>query len=239
MMPVPAANEPPYPGIVLVAEELALVAVDPGSGRFAFGTGTQLNACLAGLLVAELLLDGSAAQGKSVDQVVLVPSRPPSHRVLVAAARVVGEKGPKLKGVFQGMAGGLRRDVGMSTWDAVADGLVAAGVLGPPRGSRRPSYPLLDSAARDAVVARLSASATGNGRIEPRTALVLSMTGPAQLLETVCPNRKARKEVRNRIDHALDDSELKPVGKVVRRLIEEASSAAVTAAIMGGVVASS
>ena len=41
-----------------LAEELALVAIDPSSGRHALGLRSELNACLAGLLVAELLLDG-------------------------------------------------------------------------------------------------------------------------------------------------------------------------------------
>ena len=43
---------------MLLAEELALVSLNPESGRHAVGIRTQLNACLAGLLVAELVLDG-------------------------------------------------------------------------------------------------------------------------------------------------------------------------------------
>jgi len=42
---------------MLLAEELALVARKPESGRHQIGTGDALNACLAGLLVAELLLE--------------------------------------------------------------------------------------------------------------------------------------------------------------------------------------
>jgi hypothetical protein len=44
--------------VVLPAEELALAAIHPESGRHALGVRSQPNACLAGLLVAELLLDG-------------------------------------------------------------------------------------------------------------------------------------------------------------------------------------
>ena len=46
---------------MLLAEELALIALDPESGRHAFGTRDNLNACLAGLLVAELHLDDRPA----------------------------------------------------------------------------------------------------------------------------------------------------------------------------------
>ena len=42
---------------MLLAEELALIAIDPESGRHALGTRDNLNACLAGLLVVELYLD--------------------------------------------------------------------------------------------------------------------------------------------------------------------------------------
>ena len=63
------------------------------------------------------------------------------------------------------------------------------------------------------------------------------MTGPAQLLEVVAPERSTRKHARSRIDHALDGSDLQPVGTVVRRVIEEAAAVASTAAIAGGVAA--
>jgi len=68
---------------------------------------------------------------------------------------------------------------------------------------------------------------------------VLSMTGPAHLLEIVAPGRRARKHARNRIDHALDGTSLEPFGKVVRRLIQEAAAVASTGAIAGGIAASS
>ena len=48
----------------------------------------------------------------------------------------------------------------------------------------------------------------------------------------VAPDRGARKHARQRIDHALDDCNLQAVGKVVRRLIQEAAAYASTAAIV-------
>ena len=223
---------------MLLAEELALVAVKPGSGRHELGTGDQLNACLAGLLVAELLLEGYAGPGQRDDRIVAVPGRPaPPSPTLAAALLVVAEKGRKMKAVLSHMSRGLQQHLGMSTWEAAVSALTAEGILGPSTGGLLPRQPLLDAAARDAIVDRLRAAADGEGPIEPRTALVLSMTGPAQLLEVVAPERRTRKHARNRIDHALDGSELQPLGKVVRRLIEEAAAVASTAAIAGGAAA--
>ncbi|MGI8808983.1 MAG: GOLPH3/VPS74 family protein [Acidimicrobiales bacterium] len=216
---------------MLLAEELALVAVKPGSGRHEVGTGDQLNACLAGLLVAELLLEGLVGPGDRDDRIVAVPGRPaPPSPTLAAAELVVVEKGPKMKAVLSHMSRGLQHHLGMSTWDAATAALTGAGILGPSTGGVLARRPLLDPAARDAVVGRLRAAATGQGPIEPRTALLLSMTGPAHLLKVVAPERSTRKHARNRIDHALDGSHLEPVGQVVRRLIEEAAAAAATAA---------
>ena len=98
-------------------------------------------------------------------------------------------------------------------------------------------HPLLEPGIRNAIVARLQAAAAGDGPIEARTALVLSMIGPAQLLEVVAPDRSARRHARNRIDHALDGSNLELFGKVVRRLIQDAVVVASMAAVTGAVVA--
>jgi hypothetical protein len=210
---------------MLLAEELALVAVKPETGRHELGTGTQLNACLAGLLVGELMLEGGVGAGDR-DDLVVVLGPAPSAPALVAAGQVVADKGPKLKAVLSHMSRGLQQHLGMSTWDTVVGGLEDAGVLGPAAGTRRPKRALLDIGARDALVDTLRAAAGGDDPIEERTALVLSMTGPAQLLAVVAPARSARRHARQRIDHALDGTPLAPVATVVRRLIQEAAAAA-------------
>ena len=223
---------------MLLAEELALVALKPESGRLQVGTGDALNACLAGLLVAELLLDGSVGPGDKDDRIVAVPGRQaPASPVLAAALEVAAEKGPKMKAVLSHMSRGLEKRLGMSTQEAVFSGLAGAGVVGASTGGLLPKRPVLDRAAWDAVVDRLGAAAQSDGPIDRRTALVLSMTGPAHLLEVVAPERSTRKHARNRIDHALDGSDLEPVGKIVRRLIQEAMEAATGAAVIGGAAA--
>lgn len=133
---------------MLLAEELALVALKPESGRFQLGTGDHLNACLAGLLVAELLLDGAIGPGDKDDRLVAVAGRPaPTAPALAAALEVVAEKGPKMKGVLSHMSRGLEQRIGMSTQEAVFSGLAGAGIVGDPTGGLRPKRPVLDRAA--------------------------------------------------------------------------------------------
>jgi hypothetical protein len=223
---------------MLLAEELALVALNPESGRPQIGTGEALNACLAGLLVAELLLDGSVGPGDREDRIVAVPGREgPASPALGAVLEIVAEKGPKMKAVLSHMRRGLEQRLGMSTQEAVFSGLAGAGIVAASTGGLLPKRPVLDRGAWDAVVDRLRAAAQGDGPIDRRTALVLSMTGPAQLLEVVAPERSTRKHARDRIDHALDGSDLEPVGKVVRRLIQEAMEVAAGVAVIGGATA--
>ncbi|MGI9033869.1 MAG: GOLPH3/VPS74 family protein [Acidimicrobiales bacterium] len=218
---------------MLLAEELALVSIKPETGRHALGMGDQLNACLAGLLVAELLMEGLAQPGEDGDTVVLAGQPAPASATLAAAAKVVSEKGPKIKAVLSHMDRGLHQEVGMGIWNAVMSGLVEGGVVGPSSGSLLPHHELVDPAARDQVVSRLRAAAAGDDPIDPRTALVLSMTGPAYLLGVVAPDRHSRGHARQRIDHALDDSNLAPVVEAVRRLISEAAAAAAITASTG------
>jgi hypothetical protein len=210
---------------VLLAEELALVALDPDSGRYKLGTRDQLNACLAGLLVAELQLEDR-----------------PGSSLLEAACEVSAEAGPKLKAVLSAMDRGLRRRLGAGTWDAVVGGLVAVGAVAPSEGGVRPRCRVVDGAARDAIVARLRIAAAGDEPLAVRTGVLLAMSGPAQLLELVAPDRAGRKHARQRIDHAIDADQLQPVAEAVREVLADAAAAAAAAgsvAAMGAVAANS
>ena len=203
---------------MLLAEELALVALDPESGRHALGTRDNLNACLGGLLVAELHLDDR-----------------PASPVLDAASDVFDAAGPRIKPVLSAMNRGLERRLGTGTWDAVVGGLVEAGVVAPAEGALRPANRVLDTPARDAVVERLQVAAAGDAPMDVRTAVLLSMTGPAQLLEVVAPDRATRKQARRRIDHALDATALRPVAESVRKVLADAAAAAAAAASVAAV----
>jgi len=192
---------------MLLAEELALIAIDPRSGRHALGVRAQLNACLAGLLVVEVQLDEGA-----------------STPLLAAAADVLRTEGPKPKAVLSAMDRGLTRLVGAGTWDAVVAGLIEVGALSPSTGGLRPSTPVLDQGTRDEIVGRLRAAAAGDDPMDVRTAALLSMTGPAQLLELVAPDRATRSHARHRIDHALDETSVRPVAESVRKVLAEAAA---------------
>ena len=139
------------------------------------GTRDNLNACLAGLLIAKLQLDDR-----------------PESLLLSAAAEVVADAGPKPKAVLSAMSRGLERRVGMGTWNAVVAGLVDAGVVAPSSGGLRPGHQVVDRVGRDAIVARLRVAASADDPMAVRTAVLLSMVGPAHLLELVAPDRSAR-----------------------------------------------
>ncbi|MGI8535543.1 MAG: GPP34 family phosphoprotein [Mycobacteriales bacterium] len=84
-------------------------------------------------------------------------------------------------------------------WKRVVDGLVEQGALDrDPRGLWRvTAHPVLRPELRDEVVARLRAAAAGDGEIEPRTAVVLALAGPARLLEVVAdkPHDHAKRRI--------------------------------------------
>jgi hypothetical protein len=206
---------------MLLAEELALIALDPDSGRPAVGIRDNLNACLAGLLVAELHLEDR-----------------PASSLLDAAGEVSEQAGPKMKAVLSAMSRGLDRRLGSGTWDAVIAGLVEAGVVAPTSGGLRHRNEVLDRSAREAIVERLRAAAAGDGQLDVRTALLLSMTGPAQLLELVAPERSGRRHARQRIDHALDGTFSEPIAESVRAVLADAA-AAVAASVVAATVATS
>jgi hypothetical protein len=194
---------------------------------------SNLNACLAGLLVAELMLDGVVDVGDKADRVVVTGTAAPTAKVLAAATAVVIEKGPKIKAVLSHMDRGLSNLLGLGTWDAVVSGLVETGVLAETRGGVRTHNDVLQPFVRDASVAALSVAAAGDAPLDPRIAALLSMTGPAYLLEVVAPGRSSRRHARDRIDHALDGTPLEPVGKAVRRVISDAAAAASVTATTG------
>jgi hypothetical protein len=65
-----------------------------------------------------------------------------------------------------------------------------------------------------------------------RTAALLSMTGPAQLLELEALERGARKHARRRIDRALDATWLQPVAESVRKMLADEAAAVAAIAVV-------
>jgi hypothetical protein len=197
-----------------MSEELALIAMNPRKRSPGIGMHQHLNACLAGLLVGELVVRGAAELGPQ-DTIVLVPGVSLGAGTLAGAAQVVADKGPKIKSVLSGMDRGLHKHLGRNTWDAVLAGL-SEGVDG-----------------REKAIERLRSAAASDEPIDPRTALVLSMTGPARLLELMAPHHgDDRRRARDRIDHATDGMPCEPISWAVRKVISQDEAAATSAAMI-------
>lgn len=205
---------------MLIAEELVLAALDPERGRPINSSATVLPPCLCGALVAELALSDLVRLEDRRFEAVGEP--PPSgllrevHQVLAAG------KGRRAAAQLRR----LDRQVGRA-WARLVDGLVDQGVVGrDPRGWLQvTAFPLLRPDLRTEVVVRLQVAAAGSGPLEPRTAVLLSLVGPARLLEVVAD--KPHAHAKRRIAEA---TELTPVAEVVKKVIAEAASAAAAGA---------
>jgi Golgi phosphoprotein 3 (GPP34) len=142
-----------------------------------------------------------------------------------------------MRAILSRMDRGLSHRLGRGTWDSIVSDLVDGGALGAVHGGVRSRNDVIQPFVRDATIAALRVAAAGNSDLEPRTAALLSMTGPAHLLEVVAPDRATRRHARDRIDHALDGTPLESVGKIVRRLISDANSAVAAGAVAASVAA--
>jgi hypothetical protein len=117
--------------------------------------------------------------------------------------------------------GGLSHQIGGS-WNRVVDRLIGAGVLGRDRPSllRPTRHPVLDTAARQAVLDQIRAAAAGEGPVSSQVAVVLALIGPCRLLERVAPDPGTRGEAKRRIDRVTAETPFAPgVAKIVDELI--------------------
>lgn len=218
---------------MLLAEELLLLALDPVKGTLVNGVRQQLAVCLSGALVGELALAGSVQlSGRRFAAV----GPPPAHPLL---ARVHGLLGRPTARRAPGQLRGLDRAVG-GVWSQLVDGLVEQGVLGRRRDRvllfTVTRHPVLQPDARSEPLERIRIAAAGDAGLEPRTAVLLALAGPARLLEVVAPERADRRHARSRIKMA---TELTPVAPVVKKVIAEMQAAAGTAAVVVATTASS
>lgn len=208
---------------VLLADELLLLALDPEKGRPVNSSREPLKVCLCGALVAELGLDGHVAlQGKRFE---VTGSVPPAGILREASDVLTSSKGRRA-------ADQLRRlDKALGgIWKRIVDAQVDQGVLG--RRQDRvvlwsvTRHPVLRTDLRDEVVGRMRSAAAGDGPLDPHTAVVLALSGPARLLEVVAPDRP-RAKAKRRIEEATD---MTPVAPAVKKVIAEVQAAAAVAA---------
>lgn len=219
---------------MLLAEEFALVSIVPEHERPPGGAREYVEIAVRGLLVMELAhagrlrLDGKRMvvtdDGNDIDDDLLAD--------VVQSVRHYDRKvGKQLRR--------LDKDLG-GAWNRVTDRLARAGYVELIRGKRFGIFPTKrwrpNEPDRDLIVQRLHEAGTGKGPIPDRTAMVLSMIGPAQLLEVVFPKRSERKRASKRIDGALEASDL---GPSVKRAIQDMQAAIVAAAAAGAAAATS
>ena len=114
-------------------------------------------------------------------------------------------------------------------WKEVVDAMMAEGILGREKhGLRATRHPVIDSAAQADLLAEVRAAATGDGPIEPRTAALLALAGPSQLLEIVAPERANRAHAQRRIAEA---AEHVPAAAAVKYVIDSMHAAVAAVAV--------
>jgi Golgi phosphoprotein 3 (GPP34) len=209
--------------VVLIAEMLLLVAVDD-KGHVPMGSDAFVKVGLTGALLAELAVDGQLTIG---DGTVRTADTRPADELLADVYDAVRNhlEGRKAKQVISG----LSRHIGGSR-DRVVDRLVGTGVLGRDRLSvlRPTRHPILDTAARQAVLDQVRTAARGEVAVRPEVAVVLALAGPCRLLERVAPDRGARGEAKKQIARAAAETPFAPgVATIIDELI---AAVAVTAA---------
>jgi hypothetical protein len=199
---------------VLIAELLLLTALND-QGQVPVGSGALVQVGLTGALLADLAIDGRLAVAD--DGTVRAGDARPGDGLLGDACDAVREhlQGRNVRQVI----GGLSHHIGGS-WDRVVGRLTDAGVLGRDRPSllRPARHPVLDTAARQAVVDQIRAA--GEGPVSPQVAVVLALIGPCRLLERVAPDPGTRGEAKRRIDRVTAETPFAPgVATIVDELI--------------------
>jgi Golgi phosphoprotein 3 GPP34 len=201
---------------VLIAEMLLLTALND-KGRVPVGSGALIRVGLTGALLAELAIDGRLAVAG--DGTVRAGDTRPGDELLADACDAVREhlQGRNVRQVI----GGLSHHIGGS-WDRVAGRLTGVGVLGRDRPSllRPARHPVLDTAARQAVLDQIRAAAAGEGPVSSQVAVVLALIGPCRLVDRVAPDPGTRGEAQRRIDRVTAQTPFAPgVATIVDELI--------------------
>lgn len=205
---------------MLLAEAFVLLALNP-DGSPARGASNQSATAVGvtGALVTELVQQGHVdlADGR----VHLTGSRPTHPLLAQALDNLVPHEGKKLKSRL----GAVKH----SGWKEVVDGMVAAGALGREKhGLRATRHPVTDPVAHATLLSEVRSAATGDGSIEPRTAALLALAGPSQLLEIVAPQRADRAQAKRRIAEA---AEQVPAAAAVKHVIDSMEAAIAVAAV--------
>ena len=166
------------------------------AARWSTAARPELMAGLAGAIEAELALGGAVAL---VDKRVTAAGGPRPEDPLLAAAydQLVGPRGRRAASQLRLL------DQSLDVWAHLVDGLAYRDVL-----TRRVDrilgfsitrHPVLDRALQDDVVSRVRQAVAGDDPFDPRTAVLVALSGPCRLLKVVAPDRAGRRHAKSRI----------------------------------------
>lgn len=212
---------------MLIAEAFVLLALD-ADGKVARGASYQpyVAVGVTGALITELAQEGHV---DLTDGRIHLTGTRPEHPLLARTLdNLAPHEGKKLK----------RRlgSVKQAGWREVVDAMVASGALGREKIGLRPTrHPVSDVEERERLLAQLRDAATGSGRLDPRTATLLALAGPCQMLEVIAPARRDRAKAKRRIAAAATQV---PAAAAVEHVVD-AMKAAVAAATVGPVISGS
>jgi hypothetical protein len=217
---VPSSPTVTYRSVMLLAEAFVLLALNP-DGTPARGLTAQsaVKLCVTAALLTALSQDGHLDLS---DGRIRLTGTTPTHPLLQQVLDNVRlDEGKKLKNRLAQ----LRH----SGWNEVVDLMVEEGLLGRETRTMRPTrHPVLCSQEQDALLRQVRSAATGIGPMDDRTATLLALAGPGQLLEVVAPDRADRAAARTRIKEAADRV---PAAAAVKSVID-ATDAAIGAAVI-------
>lgn len=199
---------------MLLAEAFVLLSLN-ADGTLARGRSNQEAAAIGvtGALITELAQDGHV--DLTDGRIRLTGSRPAVPLLAQALENLAPHEGKKLKSRL----GSIKH----AGWAEVVDAMVAEGVLGRKREVLRPTrHPVADPAAHAALLEQVRSAAVGVDPLDPRTAALLALAGPCQMLEVVAPDRADRAVAKRRIAEA---TEQVPAADAVKKVVEAAAAA--------------
>lgn len=216
---------------MLIAEELLLLALDDesGAGNSAYGS---LDYGLAGAVLLDLSLAGCV----DVQDGKVAATGVPDDPLLADAGEAVRGSGkPRdAKHWVQRLPKALK-----PLRSRLAERLVEAGVLRKERSKLlglfpRTRYPEADPATEEALRSRLTAALVDGAEPEPRTALLVSLLVPLDLVKAVVP-KEHRREAKRRAKEIADRG---IVGTGLDKVVQELQ-AAVMVSVIAATTASS
>ncbi len=201
---------------MLLAEEFVLLALNPdGAPARGYSNHSDTAVGVTGALLAELNQEGHL---DLTDGRIHLTGTKPSHPLLLQVLdNVSPHEGKKLKSRLP--------NIKHSGWSEVVDHMIEQGKLGREHHRLQPTrHPVLFLEQQAEILHRVRAAATTDCSMDDRTATLLALAGPCQLLQVVAPDRADRKFAKRRIEEA---AARVPAAEAVKYTIDATAAAVV------------